>query len=115
MLQSTELHQSTPPLSPLPPHLMPPNNASPCATPLTLLLTLTYRTVYEKRGEKNTLLKTALYWLRAEQEEQRKKEKESRMKRETEDEGGDEALRNLNPNLVASELLLSKILDCQSD
>eukprot|EP00904_Undaria_pinnatifida_P012572 jgi/Undpi1/8445/HiC_scaffold_25.g10912.m1 len=51
---------------------------------------------------KNTLLKTALHWLRAEQEEQRKKEKENRMKRETEDEGGDEALRNQNPNLVAN-------------
>ncbi|CAM9524766.1 unnamed protein product [Ectocarpus sp. 12 AP-2014] len=53
----------------------------------------------KERGETCTLLKVAVHWLRGEQEEYRKETLERR--RQVEESGGSDAIRNRNPNLKA--------------
>ncbi|CAM9251849.1 unnamed protein product [Ectocarpus fasciculatus] len=53
----------------------------------------------KERGETCTLLKVAVHWLRGEQEEHRKETLERR--RQVEESGGADAIRNRNPNLKA--------------
>eukprot|EP00752_Nemacystus_decipiens_P009466 g8464.t1 len=53
----------------------------------------------KERGETCTLLKVAVHWLRGEQEEYRKETRERR--RQVEESGGENAIRDRNPNLKA--------------
>lgn len=58
--------------------------------------------MFEQRGETCTLLKVAVHWLRGEQEEYRKETLERR--RQVEESGGANAIRDRNPNLKACKL-----------
>lgn len=51
------------------------------------------------------MLNVACHWLRAEQQEYRKETRERRARQE--EEGGDGAIRDRNPNLIASENLIA--------
>lgn len=64
--------------------------------------------LYWQRGETCTLLKVAVHWLRGEQEEARKETLERR--RVVEESGGENAIRDRNPNLKACEYELRLLL-----
>lgn len=63
-----------------------------------------------QRGETCTLLKVAVHWLRGEQEEYRKETLERR--RQVEESGGSDAIRNRNPNLKACTCRKFSLVAC---